>query len=179
MQVLYERYAAGSVREMRPHLFASSDRSRDLTRFVFVSSDRTRRRPCRSRASEGFDKGRGPVGLPPPGRLLTCPHCPVRVPARVPLSNPGTRARPARQPRWVRSLLASTVPTRTSRARSKLTNICGPNSRTKPRGGRRGQGRDRGGGPVPGRMAGRRSSARSRRSTGCCGRRPGGWSRWG
>ena len=40
--------------------------------------------------AEGFDKGRGPVGLPPPGRLLTCPHCPVRVP----LSNPGTHAQP-------------------------------------------------------------------------------------
>ena len=46
---------------------------------------------------EGFDKGRGPVGSPPPGRLLTCPHCPVRVPARVPLSNPGAHAQPARQ----------------------------------------------------------------------------------
>ena len=32
--------------------------------------------------------------MPPPGRFLTCPHCPVRVPARVPLSNPGAHARP-------------------------------------------------------------------------------------
>ena len=36
------REAYGLVREMRPHLFMSNDRSRDLAEFVFASSDRTR-----------------------------------------------------------------------------------------------------------------------------------------
>ena len=47
----------------------------------------------RPRAVEGFDKGRG-RGSPSPGGLPACPHCPVRVPARVPLSNPGAHAQP-------------------------------------------------------------------------------------
>jgi hypothetical protein len=34
--------ADGFVRQMRPHLFASSDRGRDLADLVFASSDRTR-----------------------------------------------------------------------------------------------------------------------------------------
>jgi hypothetical protein len=37
-----------------------------------------------------FDKGRGPVGFPPIGQPLACPHGPIRVLARVPLSNSGT-----------------------------------------------------------------------------------------
>jgi hypothetical protein len=37
-----------------------------------------------------FDKGRGPVGFPPIGQPLACPYSPIRVLARVPLSNSGT-----------------------------------------------------------------------------------------
>ena len=42
-----------------------------------------------------FDKGRGPVGFPADrAGLLTCPYSPIRVLARVPLSNSGAGRSP-------------------------------------------------------------------------------------